>query len=406
MKSNKNSTLIFIIVVVVIDTAGFGLIFPVLPQLLTNLLHSDISTAAKYGGWLSFAYAAMQFVFAPILGNLSDQYGRRPVLLSSLFGFSIDCVFLAFAPNILWLFVGRTIAGITGASYSVASACVADISTDENRTKNFGIVNAAFGLGFIIGPVIGGTLGPFGTHTPFIVAAILSFINFTFGYFFFPESLNIDTRRTFEWKRANPFGSLKYLSEFPLINTLVLSMIFVSIANHSMESVWAYFTIEKFKWNTSLIGYSLAVIGLLSIVVQLWLVSILAKKLGDRRMAIFGLMLMMTGFFLFAFTEWQWLLLGALLIYIIGGVQGTAIQSITSSIIPDNEQGELQGSLGSLMGLTTLIAPPLMTSCFSYFTGKNSAIYFPGISFLIAALLTLISLILLIKSFKKHKMKK
>ena len=403
MKSNKNSTLIFIIVVVVIDTAGFGLIFPVLPQLLTNLLHSDISTAAKYGGWLSFAYAAMQFVFAPILGNLSDQYGRRPVLLSSLFGFSIDCVFLAFAPNILWLFVGRTIAGITGASYSVASACVADISTDENRTKNFGIVNAAFGLGFIIGPVIGGTLVQFGTHTPFIVAAILSFINFTFGYFFFPESLNIDTRRTFEWKRANPFGSLKYLSEFPLINTLVLSMIFVSIANHSMESVWAYFTIEKFKWNTSLIGYSLAVIGLLSIVVQLWLVGILAKKLGDRRMAVFGLMLMVTGFFLFAFTEWQWLLLGALLIYIIGGVQGTAIQSITSSIIPDNEQGELQGSLGSLMGLTTLIAPPLMTSCFSYFTGKNSAIYFPGISFLIAALLTLISLILLIKSFKKTK---
>ncbi len=403
MKSNKNSTLIFIIVVVVIDTAGFGLIFPVLPQLLTNLLHSDISTAAKYGGWLSFAYAAMQFVFAPILGNLSDQYGRRPVLLSSLFGFSIDCVFLAFAPNILWLFVGRTIAGITGASYSVASACVADISTDENRTKNFGIVNAAFGLGFIIGPVIGGTLVQFGTHTPFIVAAILSFINFTFGYFFFPESLDIDTRRTFEWKRANPFGSLKYLSEFPLINTLVLSMIFVSIANHSMESVWAYFTIEKFKWNTSLIGYSLAVIGLLSIVVQLWLVGILAKKLGDRRMAVLGLMLMVTGFFLFAFTEWQWLLLGALLIYIIGGVQGTAIQSITSSIIPDNEQGELQGSLGSLMGLTTLIAPPLMTSCFSYFTGKNSAIYFPGISFLIAALLTLISLILLIKSFKKTK---
>ena len=406
MKSNKNSTLIFIIVVVVIDTAGFGLIFPVLPQLLNNLLHSDISTAAKYGGWLSFAYAAMQFVFAPILGNLSDQYGRRPVLLSSLFGFSIDCVFLAFAPNILWLFVGRTIAGITGASYSVASACVADISTDENRTKNFGIVNAAFGLGFIIGPVIGGTLVQFGTHTPFIVAAILSFINFTFGYFFFPESLNIDTRRTYEWKRANPFGSLKYLSEFPLINTLVLSMIFVSIANHSMESVWAYFTIEKFKWDTSLIGYSLAVIGLLSIIVQLWLVGILAKKLGDRRMAVFGLILTMTGFFLFAFTEWQWLLLVALLVYIVGGVQGTAIQSITSSTIPENEQGELQGSLGSLMGLTTLIAPPLMTSSFSYFTGKNSAIYFPGISFLIAALLTLISLILLIKSFKKHKMKK
>ena len=159
MKSNHKSTLIFVLIVVVIDTAGFGLIFPVLPQLLINLLHSDISTAAKYGGWLSFAYAIMQFVFAPVLGNLSDQYGRRPVLLSSLFGFSIDCIFLAFAPSILWLFVGRTIAGITGASYSVASACVADISTDDNRTKNFGLINAGFGLGFIIGPIIGGTLG-------------------------------------------------------------------------------------------------------------------------------------------------------------------------------------------------------------------------------------------------------
>ena len=221
MKSNHKSTLIFVLIVVVIDTAGFGLIFPVLPQLLINLLHSDISTAAKYGGWLSFAYAIMQFVFAPVLGNLSDQYGRRPVLLSSLFGFSIDCIFLAFAPSILWLFVGRTIAGITGASYSVASACVADISTDDNRTKNFGLINAGFGLGFIIGPIIGGTLGQFGTHTPFIVAAILSFINFIFGYYFFPESLKANNRRKFDRKRANPFGSLKHLQKFPLIKTLV-----------------------------------------------------------------------------------------------------------------------------------------------------------------------------------------
>ena len=400
MKSNHKSTLIFVLIVVVIDTAGFGLIFPVLPQLLINLLHSDITTAAKYGGWLSFAYAIMQFVFAPVLGNLSDQYGRRPVLLSSLFGFSIDCIFLAFAPNILWLFVGRTIAGITGASYSVASACVADISTDDNRTKNFGLINAGFGLGFIIGPIIGGTLGQFGTHTPFIVAAILSFINFIFGYYFFPESLKANNRRKFEWKRANPLGSLKHLQKFPLIKTLVLSMIFVSIANHSMESVWAFFTIEKFKWSNSLVGYSLAFIGILSIIVQLWLVGILAKKLGDKRMAVLGFVLMMTGFFLFAFTPWQWLLFTALLLFIVGGIQGTAIQSIMSSAMPDNEQGELQGALGSLMGLTTLLAPPLMTSSFSYFTGKQSEIYFPGIPFLIASILTLISLILFLKSFK------
>lgn len=401
MKSNHKSTLFFVLIVITIDTAGFSLIFPILPQLLSNLLHSDISTAAKYGGWLSFSYAVMQFLFAPVLGNLSDQYGRRPVLLCSLFGFSIDCIFLAFAPSVTWLFVGRMIAGITGASYSVASACIADISTDKNRTKNFGLVNASFGLGFIIGPVIGGTLGQFGTHVPFIISAILSFSNFIFGYLLLPESLKTNNRRKFDWKKANPFGSLKYLRKIQLIKTLVLSMFFVSIANHSMESVWAFFTIEKFRWSNLLIGYSLAFIGILSIVTQSWLVSILVKKIGDKLMAIWGLIFITVGFFLFAFAPWSWLLFIALIIFILGGVQGTAIQSIISSAIPNNEQGELQGALGSLLGFTTLIAPPLMTNSFSYFTSKQSEIYFPGIPFLISAALTLISLALFLEGIKK-----
>jgi DHA1 family tetracycline resistance protein-like MFS transporter len=402
MKSNHKSTLFFVVLVVIIDTAGFGLIFPVLPQLLANLLHSDISTAARYGGWLSFAYAIMQFVFAPVLGNLSDQFGRRPILLGSLFGFSMDCLFLAFAPGIWWLFVGRTIAGITGASYSVAAACVADISTDEQRTRNFGLINAGFGAGFIIGPLIGGLLGQFGTHVPFIVAAALSFINLIFGYFFFPESLKISSRRPFDWKRANPFGALKHLQKLPVIKTLVLAMIFVSIASHSMESVWAFFTIEKFSWSNAMIGYSLAFIGGLSIAIQLWVVGAVAKRFGNRKMAVGGLGLMMIGFFIIAFTPWQWLLFAALLIYILGGVQGTALQSIASSAMPDNEQGELQGALGCVLGLTTLVAPPLMTSSFSFFTGKQAEIYFPGIPFFIAGIFTLISLILFVKNSGKH----
>jgi DHA1 family tetracycline resistance protein-like MFS transporter len=321
-------------------------------------------------------------------------------LLSSLLGFSIDCIFLAFAPNILWLFVGRSIAGITGASYSVASACIADISTDDNRTKNFGLINAAFGLGFIIGPVIGGTLGQFGTHMPFIIAAILSFANLIFGYFFFPESLSIDKRRKFEWKRANPLGALKHIKKFPLIKTLVVAMFFVSVANHSMESVWAFFTIEKFKWTNQLIGFSLAFIGILSIAVQMWLVGVLIKRMNDKLMAIAGLLCTITGFMMFAFAQWEWMLFPALLIYIIGGIQGTAIQSIMSAVTSDNEQGELQGSLGSLMGLTTLIAPPLMTNVFSGFTGNKTLIYLPGMPFLLAGLLTVLSLILLLKSFR------
>nr|WP_295872334.1 TCR/Tet family MFS transporter [uncultured Chitinophaga sp.] len=393
--------MLFIVLVVVIDTAGFGLIFPVLPQLLRDLLHADISTAARYGGWLAFAYAAMQFIFAPVLGGLSDRYGRRPVLLTSLLGFSVDCLFLAFAPNVTWLFAGRAIAGITGASYAVASACVADISTDENRTRHYGLINAAFGLGFIIGPVIGGTLGRWGTHTPFMVAAALSFFNFLLGYYFFPESLPITHRRAFDWKRANPLGALQHLVRFPLVKSLIFSMMLVSFATHSMESVWAFFTIEKFKWSNLLVGYSLAFVGVLSIISQTWLVGVLTKRLSDRQMAVIGLLCMITGFLLFAFAGWQWVLLPALVIYIAGSIQGTAMQSIVAGAMPDNEQGELQGGLGSLMGLTTLLAPPLLTSSFAWATARTSPVYFPGMPYLIAGILTFFSLLLLLRGFRK-----
>lgn len=401
MKSNPRYSVLFIVLVVIIDTSGFGIIFPVLPQLLSDLLESDISTSAKYGGWLSFTYALMQFIFAPILGNLSDEYGRRPVLLSSLLGFSIDCIFLAFSQNILWLFIGRTIAGITGASFSVASACIADISTDSDRTKNFGLINAGFGLGFIIGPAIGGILAQFGTHAPFVFSACLSFSNFIIGYFFFPESLRVDSRRKFDWKRANPLGALKHLQKFPLVRNLILAMFLLSIANHSMESVWAFFTIERFQWNNALIGYSLAFIGALSVMVQLGFVELLVKTIGEKRMLLWGMLLTSFGFFLFAFTPWQWLLFVGIVTLIFGGVQNTAMQSIISSAIPNNEQGELQGALASLLGFTTFIAPPMMTYSFSYFTDSHGTWYFPGMPFFLAGLLSLLGVILCFCRFSK-----
>jgi DHA1 family tetracycline resistance protein-like MFS transporter len=299
------------------------------------------------------------------------------------------------------LFAGRAIAGITGASYAVASACVADISTDENRTRYYGLINAAFGLGFIIGPVIGGTLGRWGTHTPFIAAAALSFLNFLLGYFFFPESLPPAHRRAFEWKRANPLGALRHLTRFPLVKSLVLSMLLVSFATHSMESVWAFFTMEKFRWTNQLVGYSLAFVGVLSILSQTWLVGALTRRLSDRRMAIIGLICMIAGFLLFAFAPWRWVLLPALVIYIAGSIQGTAMQSIVAGVMPDNEQGELQGGLGSLMGLTTLLAPPLLTGSFAWATARTSPVYFPGMPYLIAGVLTFLGLLLLLKGFRK-----
>ncbi len=397
-------SIIFILIVTALDTAGLGIIYPVLPQLIEDLVNTDISTAATYGGWLTFAYALMQFFFAPVLGNLSDRYGRRSVLLVSLLGFTIDYLFLAFAQNIIWLFIGRIIAGITGASYSVASASIADLSTDENRTKNFGYINAAYSSGLIIGPVIGGLLGQFGTHIPFIAAAVLSFGNFIFGYFMFPDTLEKSNRRKFELKRANPFGSFKHLSKFPTIIALIIAMFFIAIAGHSMPSVWAYFTIEKFDWNIELIGYSLAFLGLLSIIVQSWLVGILAKILGDDKMTIFGLMFSIAGYLLIAFSNVEWLLIPAMIINVIGSVQRTGFQSIISSQVSKSEQGELQGSLSSLFGLATIIAPPLLTMVFTYFTkNESSDIYFPGAPYLIAVFLTIISLIIMFINYKKRK---
>lgn len=404
MKRSNSTTIIFVLVVIAMDTAGFGIIYPVLPKLMTKLLQSDISTAAIYGGWLSFTYALMQFVFAPILGNLSDRFGRRSVLLSSLLGFGIDCLFLAFAPNIFWLFIGRTIAGITGASFSVASACIADISTDDNRTKNFGYINAAYSSGFIIGPAIGGVLGQFGTHIPFIAAAILSFSNFIFGFFLFPESLDVDNRRVFDWKQANPFSALKHLNKFPMIITLISAMFLVTVAGHSMPSVWAYFTTEKFNWSSDLIGYSLTFLGVMSIVVQSYIVGVFSKRMGDKSMIILGIILSTAGLLLIAFSSLEWLLIPALTLHVLGNVHRAGFQSMISSSVPKNEQGELQGSLSSLMSLATIISPPLMTMVFSYFTSSGaSKLYFPGIPYLIAALLTLLSLIPLLKVDKISK---
>lgn len=404
MTKSQRKTIIFVLIVTALDTTGLGIIYPVLPQLIEDLVKTDISTAATYGGWLTFAYAVMQFFFAPVLGNLSDRYGRRSVLLISLLGFTIDYLFLAFAQNITWLFIGRIVAGITGASYSVAAASIADISTEENRTKNFGYINAAYSSGLIIGPVIGGLLGQFGTHIPFIAAAVLCFVNFVFGYFMFPETLDKSNRRKFELKRANPFGSFKHLSKFPTIRTLIVAMFLMAIAGHSMPSVWAYFTIEKFGWDTELIGYSLAILGLLSIIIQSWLVGILAKRFGDEKMTILGLLFSITGYLLIAFSNVEWLLFPAMVINVIGSVQRTGFQSIISSQVSKREQGELQGSLSSLLGLATIISPPVLTMIFTHFTkDENTSIYFPGAPYLLATLLTAISLLIMFVNYKRQK---
>ena len=268
MSGKKQAALGFIFVTLLIDVTGFGLVIPVMPKLIEELIHGNVSDASRYGGWLGFAYAIMQFIFAPVIGNLSDKYGRRSVLLFSLFGFGIDYILLSFAPNITWLFIGRMIAGITGASFTTATAYIADISSPEDRAKNFGMVGAAFGVGFIIGPVMGGFLGQIGTRVPFYVSAALCLLNWLYGFFILPESLPKDKRRPFSWMRANPLGSLLLLRRYSGVSALVGSLVLIYIAAHAVQSTWSFFTIEKFHWSEKLIGLSLGLVGVLVGAVQ------------------------------------------------------------------------------------------------------------------------------------------
>lgn len=394
MAENKKAAIGFIFITLLIDVIGFGIIIPVMPSLIEQLGHASISQASKIGGWLLLSFAATQFVFSPMIGNLSDRFGRRPVLLASLFGFSIDYLVLAYAPTLGWLFVGRIIAGITGASFTTASAYIADISTSEDRAKNFGMIGAAFGLGFVIGPMIGGLLGNFGPRVPFMVAAALCMINFLYGLFILPESLKPENRRKFEWTRCIPGVSLYNLRKYPALTGLIIALVLVYIGGHAVQSNWSFFTIEKFKWSPKMIGLSMATVGLLVGAVQGGLVRVVNPKLGNEKSIYIGLFFYAVGMFLFAFATQSWMMFAFLIPYCLGGICGPALQSIMAGHVPANEQGELQGSLAGLMSATTIIGPPLMTNTFAYFTDKSHAVYFPGASFFLGAIFMLASAII------------
>ncbi len=406
MANSRKAAIGFIFITLLLDVTGLGLIIPVFPKLIQELIHGDISQASQWGGWLTFAYAFMQFVFAPVLGNLSDKFGRRPVLLLSLLGFGIDYLFLAFAPTIGWLFAGRVIAGITGASITTATAYIADISTNENRAQNFGMIGAAFGLGFILGPVMGGVLGEYGSRVPFLVAAGLTLLNTAYGYFVLPESLDAANRRPFSWKRANPMGSLLQLKKYPSVGGLVFSMILVYISAHAVQSTWTFINIEKFSWSESTIGYSLGVVGLLVALVQGGLIRYINPKIGNERSIYIGLSLYAAGLLLFAFASESWMMFVFLIPYCLGGIAGPALQSIISGKVPANEQGELQGALASLMSATSIVGPLLMTNLFAYFTRPGAPVHFAGAPFLLGSVLMLCSAVIAYYTLKGRRRSK
>lgn len=399
-EKKRSAALGFIFITIFIDVLGLGIIIPVFPKLLETLGHIDISKATEYSGYLTFTYALMQFIFSSVLGNLSDRFGRRPILLGSMFGFGIDYLFMAFAPSIWWLFLGRTIAGIAGASTTTATAYIADISTGDKRAANFGLVGAASGLGFIIGIGMGGYLGDINIKFPFIAAASFALLNALYGFFVLPESLAKENRRKFEWKRANPISSLKSLTRYPALSGLIGAFTLVYIAQKAVEYILSFFLIERFNWSLSSISSLGIFIGVLLVGIQAGLIRITIPKFGQEKNIVFGLLFYTIGLTLIAFVNRGWLMYIYMIPYCLGGISGPALQGLITSKVSAKEQGELQGALTSLNSVTIIIGPLLMSLIFSYFTHKESLVFFPGAPFILGAILMLISTFLAVKSFR------
>jgi MFS transporter, DHA1 family, tetracycline resistance protein len=399
--NNNRLALTFIFFSILIDVIGLGIIIPVLPSLIQEMSGGSLSEASQYGGLMMFTYAAFEFLFAPVMGGLSDQFGRKKILVASLFGFTLDYIFLAFAPNIFWFFIGRVISGILGSSYSIGTAYIADISTKENKAKNFGLISVAFGLGFIIGPFLGGVLGAFGNRVPFFVAAGVSLINCLFGLFFVPESLPKEKRRKFDIKRANPLGTFIHLKKYPSIQKLMLAFFLYYLAGHAVQSTWTYFTIYKFNWNEAQIGISLGIIGLLVVIVNGFMIDPVIKKLGIVKAIIVSSIIMGIGNLLFAFASQSWMLYIFMLPYIFGSICEPAIQSLISNKIPDNEQGEIQGAFTGVYSLSSIIGPLLMTNLFAFFTSEKSYFQIAGAPFIVGAVIIFVSTIILAPALKK-----
>lgn len=392
--------LTFIFITVLIDTIGFGIVIPVFPQLIVELTGKPVNEAARIGGWLAFAYAVMQFGFGPVIGNLSDRFGRRPVLLASLLAFAIDYMVMSLAQTLALLFVGRIVAGITGASHTTAYAYIADVSPPEKRAQNFGLVGMAFGFGFILGPAIGGLIGDqFGTRAPFVAAGALALVNALYGWLILPESLPPERRRAFHIRRANPVGTLLQLRRYqPVVLGLAMAMFLWQIAHQALHGTWSFYTIYRFEWSPGMVGLSLAAVGLTAAIVQGGLVRIIIPRVGERRAVELGLMSGLVSFIVYGLATEGWMMFAGIAVAALSGLAYPSMNALMSQRVDPDAQGELQGAVASLFSLSTIIGPPLMTQLFGYFTGRSAPFELPGAAFIVAALLTLASLLLFLRA--------
>ena len=371
---------------------GFGLILPVLPALLVELTGEPLSRAAIHGGWLAFVYAVMQFLAAPVLGNLSDRFGRRPVLLYAIGALGVDYVIMGTAPTLGWLFLGRAISGMAGASFTPAYAYVADVTRPEDRARNFGLIGGMFGLGFILGPALGGLLGGLGTRAPFFAAAGLSLLNFGYGLLVLPETLPAERRRAFQWKRANPLGTLVEMRRHPVVLGLLGALLLWMLGHQVMPSTWAFYTKLRFGWPERTIGASLALAGAIMASAQAILPRVLVPRIGERRAAMLGIAVAITGYLGYATATAGWMMFAWLATWFFGALVMPVTNALMSHRVAANAQGELQGAVASLFSLSSIAGPPLMTQLFGRFSAAGARVHLPGAAFFAAAALATCSL--------------
>ena len=391
----------FIIMTIIIDSMGIGLIGPVMPALLKELGNTGVSTAAIWGGLLATSFAFMQFCFGPLLGNLSDSYGRRPVLLVSLFVMVIDYLIMGYAASIWVLFIGRLVGGVTAATHSTAMAYMADISKNNEKAQNFGLIGAAFGIGFVLGPLLGGVLGEFSSRAPFFAAAGLAFLNLCLGYIVLPETVTDENKRPFNLNTANPLSALRQLRRINGVGRLLLILFIYDVAFYVYPAIWSYWSEEKFGWGPIQIGYSFAAFGLCMAFTQGYLLKKIIRYIGENKTVKITLYINIISFFFIAFITDSWMIWVLIPVISLGVISGPALQGLMSQAVPDNQQGELQGLLTSITAIGMIISPLLMTFTFGFFTGVENYLYFPGSPFIISFILVILCIILYSKRSNK-----
>ncbi len=400
--SSRAPALGFLFVTLFLDILGIGLIIPVLPRLVETFQGGNVSAASHTVGVLAALYSLMQFVFAPILGNLSDRFGRRPIILGSLFGSGLDYLLLAWAPSLGWFYVGRVIAGITGANFTAASAYIADISPPEKRAANFGIIGAAFGLGFIAGPALGGLLGNAGLRLPFLVAAGITLLNWLYGLLILPESLKREHRRAFDWRRANPLGSLVALKRYPLVLGLAGAFFLINTAQFMLHATWVLYTGYRYNWTAGQVGASLAVVGLMAALIQGGLARRIIPALGERRSLVIGLAIGVFSMAGYGLATQGWMIYAILAVGALGGIAPPAAQGLISRTVAPNEQGAVQGAMSSLASVAGIIGPVVGAGVFGFFISERAPAQLPGAAFFLASLLMAASLVQSVRVLRKN----